>query len=190
MATSKIKMCDSRRLKHMVIWNNIWLFEMELVCLKKSYLYSSRCIDPFLHNNAICYFFDIIDGHGFYSIVLWLSWHVNAACFSLTWLIPYWFYIIACVDGCFIFDHCSHILVSWRFIQEWTWSALIWKKKIAEKMNGISRSELKFIVFLWDPMWGLLCLCLISENEMRSVIHNKFEEMCSDLIWWVANSCL
>jgi hypothetical protein len=32
-------------------------------------------------------------------------------------------------------------------------------------------------------------MCLISENEMRSVIDNKFEEeMCSDLIRWVANS--
>jgi hypothetical protein len=174
MATSKIKMCNSRGLKHMMIWNNIWWFEMELVCLKKSYLYSFRCIDPFLHSNAICYFFDIIDGHGFYSIVLWLSWRVNAACFSLTWLIPYWFYIIACADGCFIFDHCSHILVSWRFIQEWTWSALIWKKRLLKRWMEFQ-----------DQSWSLPYFCGTPCEDYCACVW--FQKMKWDQ-WYIINS--
>jgi hypothetical protein len=51
-------------------------------------------------------------------------------------------------------------------------------------MNGVSGAELKFILFVWDPLVMIIAIvCLISENEMRAMIDNKFEEeIYSDLI--------
>jgi hypothetical protein len=50
-------------------------------------------------------------------------------------------------------------------------------KKIAEQMNGVSGADLKFILFVWDPLVMIIVIvCLISENEMRAMIDNKFEE--------------